>query len=248
MKFHRFFYVCIALVMLVGCMPVPSNGQCPDNNCPLQPPTIELGTPVRVGTGFGETVRTPKANVAGPVRSQGVWTGCFQAVYVPDPETGLIRKLIRNELRSSTRGGLAGTGKYGDWQEAYCELPGAQSYGYKTGEWPRPIAAPEVLRLLGNGIVNHFAADRKVVMSETYNLTGYPYSIIGKEGRLDRNLWMLLPAFRTTVQQRLPRELEDTGRIDSTRFYRYDKQPKPLKEAIPSPRRPRPQRATVAYA
>lgn len=216
-----------------------------------------------IGTGLGETVATPPAQeveltLPDGTRSAGLliepaqgtsprlvqrWSGCFETVYVPDPDTGTIRKLTRQELRNTTKEDRPGTGSYGEWKEAYCEVPGSPSFGHSFA-WPKTIEQKEVTRLLGPSITDHFEKNSKATVSRTYNLTGYPFTAVGHHGSLSRDHWLTIPALKTEVTQRLDHHAEDTGRIIGdpfnkpvkTEIYTYNKEPQSLLKAMPAPR------------
>lgn len=193
-----------------------------------------------IGTGFGPriTVETPPETVLSER-----WSGCCETVYVADPDTGVVRKLRRNEQQETTQNGRPGTGSYGDWTEAYCEVPGTPSFGHGF-EWPKLITKKECQRLLGEEVYAHFAKQPKASTSKTYNFTGYPFSALGHRSNLDRELWLTLPAVKANVKQTLTRTAEDTGRIigdvnaqpPKTEIYRYTKEPTPLRDVIPAER------------
>lgn len=169
------------------------------------------------------------------------WSGCFETVYVPDPTTGLVRKLQRNEDKDTTKDGRPGTGSYAPWVEAWCEAPGAPGFGHGF-DWPKLITEKEVRHLLGNSVYEHFDTNKKAVVSKTYNLTGYPFSIIGHRGTLKREQWLTLPAVTVNVQQKLIRTSVDTGRIigdpnarpPKTQIYTYSKRPNPIRDCVPA--------------
>jgi hypothetical protein len=149
------------------------------------------------------------AGQAWPQSTQGTWSGCFQSIYVPDPDTGVIRKLTRNE---GPRGVRPGTGTWGKWGEDYCEVPGSPGCGYPIGSWPKPISAGEVKRLLGP-LADRLNADRKVETTETGNFTGYPFGIIGPRMMITKDEWNKLPAVLSRVPQKLSHYAEDTGEM-----------------------------------
>jgi len=194
----------------------------------------------------------PKANGQGAV-TVAVWTGCSQVVYVIDPDTGMARKLERRELRETTTADRPGTGQWGPWKEAYCEAPGAPSYGYGF-EWPKAITAQEVERLLGKAVAQAFQAEKRATTSATFNLTGYPFRTFAVGRALEPSLWNSLPAVQRGTAQRLQRTTEDTGRIlnpppegdprwrdptwrPQTEQYRYRGQPVELRKVPQTPTR-----------
>lgn len=146
-----------------------------------------------------------------------VWSGCFQVVYVAD-KTGLVRKLEREEARQTTQQGRPGTGVYGPWRETYCEAPGAPNYSYPTKDWPKAINAHEVL---GPTLFHWFQVNNRARVSQTFNLTEFPFSVIGINGT------GRLPAVSTPVFSRLQRIEEVVGwnkNGQPTRIYRYKSQ------------------------
>jgi len=111
----------------------------------------------------------------------GVPSGCFQRVYVHDPATGKVRKLEREEVGFEAKG--PGTGRWGSWEEHDVEKPGAGFYTIRR----HLITDKEVKRILGRDVFEWFG-EQKVRVSQTYNLTDQPFSIIGWEGKLPRGI------------------------------------------------------------
>jgi hypothetical protein len=147
-------------------------------------------------------------NITHGQSTRSVWSGCYQIVFVPDSKTGIIRKLVRREGPHGVR---PGTGQWGEWQEHWCQVPGVDSYGSQKG-WPLQLTQLQVKELLGP-LADRLNKERKVLESETVNLTGYKFHILGGDLFVTKKEWNSLPAVKTQVPQRLHHYTEDTGQL-----------------------------------
>jgi hypothetical protein len=174
----------------------------------------------------------------------GVWSGCCETLYILDPQTGMARKFERREDIRTTKDMRIGTGNFAQWEEAYCQLPGAPSWGWLQKDWPKPVADAEMQRLLGPTFYRYFAERPKAEMSRVYNLSPYEdRSTWGPTWKQQEQTWRTLPWVANNVTPKLPRPEENTGRLDANgnvEIYVYNNgnstmRPGPKSQVTPPP-------------